>query len=226
MDTQEKMDQLLQALDDRERVLFLLDVLSKLTYSSGQIGMLKREWPAKDAAGQWDIYFVLSAFTQLFHPHRYLEIGTCRGVSAACVVAVNPSIEIWTYDNWSTSPYGPGSPNLGAGFVDIELKKLGYSGKIHFNGTGANVTQLDSSLKFPMVLVDGDHSEDGATIDLNNTVDFVAPGGIIVFDDIVHKKLPHLMKVWEAFKEKHSSDFIFAQSSFRVGCGIGMRRAV
>ena len=50
--------------------------------------------------------------------------------------------------------------------------------------------------QFDLILVDGDHSAEGAREDLLSVLPRVAPGGAIVFDDIVHPMHHYLEDVW------------------------------
>ena len=54
-----------------------------------------------------------------------------------------------------------------------------------------------------MITVDGDHSEDGAYADLSNVIQRLAPGGILVFDDIAHPSHPYLIDCWRRATAKH-----------------------
>ena len=49
---------------------------------------------------------------------------------------------------------------------------------------------------FDLILVDGDHSEAGAHQDLQNVFPRLAPGGMLVFDDIAHPAHHYLLTLW------------------------------
>jgi predicted O-methyltransferase YrrM len=67
-----------------------------------------------------------------------------------------------------------------------------------------------NTTKFDWILVDGGHTQELATIDLENVVDLVAKGGVIVFDDICATEESdgfNLRPSWDKFKENHLNDF-------------------
>ena len=71
---------------------------------------------------------------------------------------------------------------------------------------------------FDYILVDGDHSKDGARIDLENVVRLCAPGGVIVFDDITPDGMD-LKDVWLTFAQKYANDFHFEMNENGKGIG-------
>ena len=74
-------------------------------------------------------------------------------------------------------------------------------------------------LYFDLVTVDGDHTAEGAAQDLREVLPRVSVGGALVFDDIAHRKHPHLVEVWKSVVE---SDPRFASYRFsELGYGIG-----
>ena len=61
---------------------------------------------------------------------------------------------------------------------------------------------------FDLVLVDGDHSIEGARADLQNAWPLVRPGGILVMDDICHPEYPWLGDVLAEFLDDVSKEWI------------------
>jgi predicted O-methyltransferase YrrM len=122
------------------------------------------------------------------HPKNYLEIGTRRGWSLGMVCATVPECEIYSFDMWQYDYAGIANP--GPDFVGNEMRKLGYQKEIHFISGDSHKTipeffQKNPTMQFDLILVDGDHSREGAIDDLVNVIPHLSPGGILLFDDIV-----------------------------------------
>jgi predicted O-methyltransferase YrrM len=77
--------------------------------------------------------------------------------------------------------------------------------------------------KFDYVLVDGGHTVEVATKDLDNVGGHVAKGGIVLFDDIMPESY-NLMGVWNQFKEKNKNDFNFFEIRHRKGIGFAIKK--
>lgn len=77
--------------------------------------------------------------------------------------------------------------------------------------------------KFDYILVDGGHSVEVATKDLDNVVAHAAKGGVILFDDLMPESY-NLMGVWNKFKEKNINDFDFFEIRHRKGIGFAIKK--
>ncbi|HTB31752.1 MAG TPA: class I SAM-dependent methyltransferase [Bacteroidia bacterium] len=77
--------------------------------------------------------------------------------------------------------------------------------------------------KFDYILVDGGHTVEIATKDLDNVVSHAAKGGIILFDDIMPESY-NLQGVWNKFKEKNINDFDFFEIRHRKGIGFAIKK--
>ena len=75
---------------------------------------------------------------------------------------------------------------------------------------------------FDYILVDGAHDEETAAIDMENTWVHCAPGGIILFDDIMPESYG-LIGVWNTFKQKHADAFDFFEVEHRKGMAWAVR---
>lgn len=136
-------------------------------------------------------------------PKTYLEVGVRRGFSMAMVAAQSPQTEIYGFDLWMAN-YAD-APNPGPEFVQSEMRKIGYSKKIHLiNGDSHQTlpaffrdkkasfrerlklewTNRNRPTDFDMIIIDGDHSLLGAYQDLSDTMPHCAVGGAVIFDDI------------------------------------------
>ncbi len=157
----------------------------------------------------WDICCVLAAYAELCRPDRYLEIGVRQGRSAAVVAAIHPEVELFLFDMWY--PDYAGVPNPGPNFVREQLQAVGHCGQVHFV-TGRSQETVPAffaaesqSRQMQLITVDGDHRDEGAMRDLQNVADHLAPGGMLVFDDITHPKYPTLHQTWKTFLAAHSN---------------------
>lgn len=151
----------------------------------------------------WDMCCALFAFTDLFEPNRYLEIGVRQGRSAVVVAAVNPDVSLYLFDMWH--PNYAGAPNPGPDFVRAQLERVGHRGPITFRSGRSRETvpaffaEAGQPDLFPLITVDGDHRDEGARSDLRNVVSHLAAGGMLLFDDIMHATYPTLGDTWRSF---------------------------
>ena len=109
----------------------------------------------------------------------------------------------------------------GPDFVRKELAAVGHAGNVTLLAGDSRRTvpaflRAHPDLYFDLITVDGDHSVEGAAIDLANTLPRLKVGGILVFDDIA--SAPHLKRVWEKVIERESR-FVSWQFS-EAGAGV------
>jgi len=177
---------------------------------------------------QWhymDITNVLYAASKTLQPYNYLEIGVRRGRSVCTVVRGCPSVNIVAFDMWI--PNYAGMENPGPEFVQSEIIKHGHSGAITFiNGdsheTVPEYLSKNPDILFDLITVDGDHSKEGALEDLFNVIPRLSMGGVLVFDDISHPDLPHLIEVWhEALYEfRYLSGYEYTEMGYGIAFAI------
>ncbi len=152
-----------------------------------------------------DIMTTLLAAARRTQPARYLEVGVRRGRSLAAVAQAHPDVTMWGFDMWMEN-YG-NNPNPGPAFVQNELRRVGYTQDTTFVSGNSHETlpaffAEHPDLTFDMMTVDGDHTREGALQDLRDVLPRLEVGGVLVFDDIAHPRLPHLLEVWnEALAE-------------------------
>ena len=172
---------------------------------------------------------ILGAFTQMALPERYLEIGVRRGHSL-CMVAKCSRIPmaIYGFDLW-VQDYA-GEENPGPDLVRSEVEKFGFSGRLELISGDSRHTiprfleQHPSFFYLDMVFVDGDHSAEGARIDLENIIDHVAPGGILVFDDICHPEHLYLQDVWNEVMANRNDFSVRSTLRYEYGWAVAQKK--
>jgi predicted O-methyltransferase YrrM len=151
---------------------------------------------------------ILGSFAELACPTNYLEIGTRRGHSLCLVVAsASEPLDVYSFDLWIEGYAGEANP--GPSLIEAELQRLEFDGNITFIDGDSRSTvpaffaNAANPQSFDLVVVDGDHSDEGAELDLENVADHVSSGGVLVFDDIAHPAHPGLLAVWRRVMERH-----------------------
>jgi hypothetical protein len=204
------------------QVLTLLDKLTPDRYMDFLINFYKTG--LEKFGDEWfyaDINTVLLGLAKALDVQSYLEIGVRRGRSMAMVAAQSPECYIAGFDLWINNYAGMENP--GKEFVRAELERVGYKGTVEFFDGNSRVTvpryfKDYSNNYFDMITVDGDHSLEGARIDLLNVIPRLKIGGILVFDDISNQDHSYLASLW---RDLIGADKQFASYSFdEVGFGI------
>jgi predicted O-methyltransferase YrrM len=175
-----------------------------------------------------DINTVLIGLTRRMHPECYLEIGVRRGRSMAMVATNAPTCRIVGFDLW-ISDYA-GMENPGPQHVRSELARLGHTGGLELvtGDSRQTIPQWFATHPddyFDIITVDGDHSTEGARIDLENVMPRLKVGGALVFDDISNQSHPTLAQVWKDFLDRHENlgGYSFTEVGFGVGFAIRSR---
>lgn len=204
-------------------------VLAKLTQNDEVAYVQTYYRLAKERFGShWrsaDILTVLWAAATLIKPRSYLEIGVFRGRSSSVVGATCPECAIYGFDLWISDYYA--APNEGADFVRQELQAAGHTGELTLVSGDSRETvpaflREHPDLYFDLITVDGDHTLQGAAIDLANVLPRLKVGGIVVFDDLC--VAPHLKRLWEAIikSDARYASWEFTEGGFGVAAGVRM----
>lgn len=147
----------------------------------------------------------------------YLEIGTRDGDSLRQVVANSPVLgRIAVCDMWG--PLYGGTGRGSHAHIDAMLNEFVYTGQREFYDGDSKATVPTISGTFDLVLVDGDHSAEGAMADLVNCWPLVASGGQLVFHDICHPAHRYLRRVFDVFIEQQAN----CQSTLEILEGHGV----
>jgi FkbM family methyltransferase len=187
-----------------------------------------------DATTPWfDAATFLNWFAHTFQPENYLEVGVRRGRSMAQVLVESRKTRAFGFDLWipdygSVPSQGIHTANPGPEFVRAELDKLGVlhlptliSGYSHQTlpqlfARRANPQQFD------LIFIDGDHTREGAQLDLDLAFAHLAPGGALVFDDIDNPSHLDLRELWGEYQVKFP-DWLFIEDRHGAGTGVAFR---
>lgn len=166
------------------------------------------------AGGTMNICGKLATIPILDAPNdEVLEIGTLYGLFAAALLrmleragrdpkltVVDPLVGIQLQPGTTKSTDPSGSPvreeavhtNLSmAGAAGLATRvRRGYS-------TDADVRAEVADRQYGVIVVDGDHSEQGVLADLEWVEDIVAPGGVVILDDYSDPKWPGVQSALE-----------------------------
>jgi hypothetical protein len=163
------------------------------------------------------IHPLLTGLAEDLKPLRYLEIGVREGCSLERVLEGAGSFLHYLYlaDTWGGDYGGTGRGNHA--HIEEMLKGRGFRmGRVTFLDGDSKVTipPLQAALteQIQLALVDGDHSEAGANADLENAWPLIAPGGVLVFDDVCHPAHQYLWRVFKRFVEKYREEVTFSLS--------------
>ncbi len=181
----------------------------------------------------FDTATLLNWLARVLKPKNYLEIGVRRGRSMAQVLVESPDTRAFGFDLWirdyaSIPEQGIHTTNPGPEFVLAELTKVGVT-RLPQLIRGDSHTTVPAFFKdsanpqfFDVILVDGDHTTAGARADLELTFAHLAPGGVLIFDDICHSAHPELLGLWNEFARRHT-DCLFLNDFTGIGTGIALR---
>lgn len=130
----------------------------------------------------------------------YLEVGVQEGHSLQVVLnstGIHLAVGI---DTWGGEA---GGTNRGSPWHVTELLGPKFMQRVVLITGDSHTILRGLRHKFHVIFVDGDHSESGAFMDLEDSLPLLAEGGSILFDDIDHPSHPYLRKVAERFRSKN-----------------------
>jgi hypothetical protein len=151
----------------------------------------------------------------------YLEIGTRDGDSLRVVLEENAGTlsSMWVADLWGSDYGGTGRGNHL--HIDQLLDDFNFDGRrVFLDGNSRDTIPAlmpERADFFDMVLVDGDHSAEGAKADLANVWPLVKPGGVILFHDICHPAHQYLAACFDEFVVERSAPHVVIQKDYGVG---------
>ncbi|HRH80462.1 MAG TPA: class I SAM-dependent methyltransferase [Thiobacillaceae bacterium] len=163
----------------------------------------------------------LARAVQAIQPRIILEIGTASGGTALIWshLAAERVITCDLKDMAYQTPLFTRFPPPGSG-CEVTL----LSGNSHDPGFKARVARELDGAKVDFLFIDGDHTEEGVTADYLDYKEFVRPGGLIAFHDIVeHQPLPtnQVFHLWKRLKPVARLEE-FVNDPQQRGFGIGV----
>lgn len=172
----------------------------------------------------FDQYHFAILWAHLNKPKRILEIGVRTGLSIcnmlSAYVDFSPIEKITLIDLWNDGFISENLVKMNMRALNIPEEVMAKTDFIKGNSL-EEVKKLKD--KYDYILVDGDHSKEGAAQDLENVVPLVNTDGVIVFDDISQYGCA-LDDVWQAFKEKHKEAFHFQENYKGKGVGWAIKK--
>lgn len=100
------------------------------------------------------------------------------------------------------------------------------SGDSHTNAFRQRVAETLNGELVDFLFIDGDHTAAGVTQDYQDYKDFVRPGGLIAFHDIVERQslaTNQVFELWKTVRSQPGAEEIVADPN-QCGCGIGVLR--
>jgi predicted O-linked N-acetylglucosamine transferase (SPINDLY family)/glycosyltransferase involved in cell wall biosynthesis/predicted O-methyltransferase YrrM/ubiquinone/menaquinone biosynthesis C-methylase UbiE len=181
----------------------------------------------------FDSITFLNWYAHHFKPKHYLEVGVRRGRSMAQVLVESPQTKAYGFDLWipnyaSVPEQGIYTTNPGPEFVLSELNKIGvknYPTLIQGNShqtLPAFFANSNNPQEFDLIYIDGDHSYQGAKLDLDIAFAHLAPGGALIFDDICHPAHLYLQNLWNEYKIL-LKDYFFIEDLSKNGTAIAWK---
>lgn len=145
----------------------------------------------------------------LWHNHssqKLLEVGVFKGAFMNTLLMNCP--------NWSAvgiDPY-PGHPEIRELFKE-NSRSLGLTAKINlfsdfkqFQSKQESLSTAELIGRFGLIHIDGEHSGEAVYGDLNESIRYLAPDGILVIDDIFHTAFPGIVSA--VYKFIHSNPLV------------------
>lgn len=148
------------------------------------------------------LHKTLQELAKKYKPKRYLEIGVREGASLKAVLNEYLPNRVALCDNWGSNYGGTGCGNHN--HIWRLIVKYPDSQKIHVifldGDSHDKIPELiKKRYKFDLITVDGDHSYNGAMSDLVMCWELLTDGGLLVFDDVIHKDHMYLRNCIESF---------------------------
>ena len=165
----------------------------------------------------------LAKAVQAIKPKTIVEIGTARG-GTALIWSYLASGRVITCDLNDMNLQRPLFSQFPPPGSNCQVTLL--SGNSHEASFKARLAQELNGEKADFMFIDGDHTESGVEADYNDYKEFVRPGGLIAFHDIVEKQPLQTNQVYHLWKRiKVGTDVQeFVADPNQCGFGIGLLR--
>ncbi len=165
----------------------------------------------------------LARAVEALQPRIILEIGTARGGTLLIwsSLAAEKVITCDLQDMSVQAPLFQAFPPPGS-----NCKVTLLSGDSHGASFKQRVAQELGGRKADFIFIDGDHTVEGVTADYNDYREFVRPGGVIAFHDIVESQplvTNQVYHLWKKLKREAVTEE-FVNDPKQCGFGIGIIR--
>lgn len=143
--------------------------------------------------------------SRVWSSHAIVEIGSYKGKSTACLALGSKSGEgarVWAVDPWDLPGNEPGRPSLG--FTNPEVREA-FEQQLDSVGVRPMVTavqafSVDAAYEWNgpsigLLFIDGDHTAEAITADIEAWKPHLADNAVIAFDDLDTPKNPGVRTV-------------------------------
>jgi hypothetical protein len=163
----------------------------------------------------WDVLHSIATQRKIV---AYLEVGVCYGHSLRTVLDVQFPDRLTLCDSWGGESGGEqfGGPT----HIEALLQTLEYHYPVTFLNGNSHELLKTVKQRFDLILVDGDHTEEGARQDLQDCWPLLMPGGLLVFDDLSHPSHPELLSVFHDFMTSVQATLIHEDVDTPMGVGV------
>lgn len=149
-------------------------------------------------------------------PKSYLEIGVSNGTSTETVLNTHRPDRMVLCDLWDPQQAWGGSGKNSHQHISNWLQSQGYpESSVQFLDGDSRVLIPTLKESFDLILVDGNHSAEGAFQDLVNCWPLLSPTGLMILDDVDHFSYPGVALGFAKFIS-HTPDVDFVMESRRV----------
>jgi len=156
-------------------------------------------------------------------PTRILEIGTRGGGSLIAMLKPYKDyagVKAVCFDIWEEIVGSPRKVLSNMKYMGIPRDVVVFRSEDSKETVPKYLSEHTGEM-FDYVLVDGGHDHKTADTDLRNVEERVAPGGFLVFDDLVSYSL---LAEWESFKKRNGDKFLYFEVMHRKGIAWAIRR--
>lgn len=157
-------------------------------------------------------------------PRTILEIGTARG-GTLLIWSSLASEKVITCDLVHREPQKALLEALPPQGSNCQVRLL--TGNSHSADFKQRVADELAGKKVDFLFIDGDHTVEGVKADYEDYREFVRPGGLIAFHDIVEKQpfeTNQVHQFWQIIKQEASNTEEFISNPDQCGFGIGIVR--
>ena len=171
----------------------------------------------------FETWMVINWIGNVVSPKRILEIGTRGGGSLIALLKPYKDyggVQAVCFDLWKEIIGSPRRVTSNMTYMKIPKEIVEF----HSGDSKETVPKYlaeHPDAMFDYILVDGGHDHLTADTDLKNVEGRVAPGGFLVFDDLVSYSLK---TEWDKFKERNGDKFRYFEVMHRKGIAWAIRQ--